>query len=164
MCWLYGQSHISPTILPLFIWNCWRRMPYLKCYQPCVWFCCDFMIPWWLSQIRFILRWFFRHTFTFNQTWESIDRPQSLYWIGLDQEWMRMRRYFTNICISLLIYQYCSISWLCRKQQAHKARRCDSYLQIWNYQSLTHPPTDREGKVLGDAITSKKKVKAQGLL
>ena len=32
-------------------------------------------------------------------------------------------------------------TFLCEEdviKKAHKARRCDSYLQIWNYQSLTH--------------------------
>ena len=32
-------------------------------------------------------------------------------------------------------------SW-CVSKQARKARRCNSYLQIWNYQSLTDPLTD----------------------
>ena len=30
-------------------------------------------------------------------------------------------------------------------QQARKALRCDSYLQIWNYESLNHSPTDWQG-------------------
>ena len=30
-----------------------------------------------------------------------------------------------------------------QEEQARKARRCDSYLQIWNYQWPTHPLTDR---------------------
>ena len=33
-----------------------------------------------------------------------------------------------------------SLLWQ-QQQQALKARRCDSYLQIWNYQSLTDPLT-----------------------
>ena len=38
-------------------------------------------------------------------------------------------------------------------KQARKARRCDSYLQIWNYQLVTDP-------LLGDANASKNYAKS----
>ena len=44
--------------------------------------------------------------------------------------------------ISLLLFTGSTQSRLMPYKQTRKARRCNSYLQIWNYQSLTDPLTD----------------------
>ena len=57
---------------------------------------------------------------------------------------------FTKICSWINLLKAAQMEW----KQARKARRCDSYLQIWNCHSLTDWLT--HWQVLGDAFASKK--------